>query len=219
MERHLDVELSDLKEKLLLMGRAVESQLQDVWHALTERNSDLAIRVVGNDLYINNLDLEIDEMCLRLLALHHPRAGDLRFITTSMKISAELERMGDLAENIAERAIELNEEPQLKPYIDIPRMAEWTIQMVKECMVAFVNRDADLARKVCRDDDYIDDLTEQLFRELVSFMLEDPRTVTRAARLTFIGKYYERIADHATNIAELVVYLVEGKIIRHMAAE
>jgi phosphate transport system protein len=219
MERHLDVELSDLKKKLLLMGGAVESQLQDVWHALTERNSDLAIRVVGNDLYINNLDLEIDETCLRLLALHHPRAGDLRFITTSMKISAELERMGDLAENIAERAIELNEEPQLKPYIDIPRMAEWTIQMVKECMDAFVNRDADLARKVCRDDDYVDDLTEQLFRELVSFMLEDPRTVTRAARLTFIGKYYERIADHATNIAELVVYLVEGKIIRHMAAE
>lgn len=219
MERHLDVELSDLKKKLLLMGGAVESQLQDAWHALTERNSDLAIRVVGNDLYINNLDLEIDETCLRLLALHHPRAGDLRFITTSMKISAELERMGDLVENIAERAIELNEEPQLKPYIDIPRMAEWTIQMVKACLDAFVNRDADLARKVCRDDDYVDDLTEQLFRELVSFMLEDPRTVTRAARLTFIGKYYERIADHATNIAELVVYLVEGKIIRHMTAE
>lgn len=219
MERHLDVELNDLKEKLLLMGGAVESQLQDVLQALTERNSDLAIRVVGNDLYINNLDLEIDETCLRLLALHHPRAGDLRFITTSMKISAELERMGDLVENIAERAIELNEEPQLKPYIDIPRMARWTIQMVKACLDAFVNRDADLARKVCRDDDYVDDLTEQLFRELVSFMLEDPRTVTRAARLTFIGKYYERIADHATNIAELVVYLVEGKIIRHMTAE
>jgi len=219
MERHLDVELSDLKKKLLLMGGAVESQLQDVLQALTERNWDLAIRVVGNDLYINTLDLEIDETCLRLLALHHPRAGDLRFITTSMKISAELERMGDLVENIAERAIELNEEPQLKPYIDIPRMAEWTIQMVKACLDAFVNRDADLARKVCRDDDYVDDLTEQLFRELVSFMLEDPRTVTRAARLTFVGKYYERIADHATNIAELVVYLVEGKIIRHMTAE
>jgi phosphate transport system protein len=168
---------------------------------------------------INALDVEIDETCLSLLALHHPKAGDLRFITTTMKISAELERMGDLAENIAERAIELNEEPQLKPYIDIPRMAEWTIQMVKECLDAFVNRDAELARKVCRDDDFVDDLTEQLFRELVSFMLEDPRTVTRAARLTFVGKYYERIADHATNIAELVVYLVEGKIIRHMAAE
>lgn len=219
MERHLDVELNDLKEKVLLMGGSVESQLQDVLQALIERNSELAIRVVENDLHVNALDVEIDETCLRLLALHHPTAGDLRFITTTMKISAELERMSDLAENIAERAIELNEEPQLKPYIDIPRMAEWTIQMVKECLDAFVNRDAELARKVCRDDDFVDDLTEQLFRELVSFMLEDPRTITRAARLTFIGKYYERIADHATNVAELVVYLVEGKIIRHMPAE
>jgi len=219
MERHLDVELNDLKNKLLLMGGSVESQLQDVLQSLTERNSDLAIRVVENDLPVNKLDVEIDEDCLRLLALHQPAAGDLRFITTTMKISAELERMSDLAENIAERAIELNKEPQLKPYIDIPRMAELTIQMVKECLDAFVNRDAELARKVCRDDDFVDDLTEQLFRELVSFMLEDPRTITRAVRLTFIGKYYERIADHATNVAELVVYLVEGKIIRHTAAE
>ena len=129
------------------MGGAVESQLQDVWQALTERNSDLAISVVENDLAINQLDVQIDETCLRLLALHHPKAGDLRFITTSMKISTELERMSDLAENIAERAIELNEEPQLKPYIDIPRMAEWTIQMVKECLDAFVNRDVELREK------------------------------------------------------------------------
>ena len=219
MERHLDVELNDLKKKLLLMGGSVESQLQDALQALTERDSDLAIQVVENDLLINALDVEIDETCLRLLALHHPTAGDLRLITTAMKISTELERISDLAENIAERAIELNEEPQLKPYIDIPRMAGWTSRMVKECLDAFVNRDAELARKVCRDDPFVDDLTEQLFRELVSFMLEDSRTITRAARLTFIGKYYERIADHATNIAELVVYLVEGKIIRHLSAE
>jgi phosphate transport system protein len=207
MERHLDVELNEIKKKVLLMGGSVESQLQDVLQALIERNVDLAIRV------------EIDEACLRLLALHHPRAGDLRFITTTMKISSELERMSDLAGNIAERAIELNGEPQLKPYIDIPRMARWTSRMVKECLDAFVNRDAELARKVCRDDGFIDDLTGQLFRELVSFMLEDSRAITRATRLTFIGKYYERIADHATNIAELVVYMVEGKIIRHMAVQ
>lgn len=218
MERYFDVELNDIKKRLLLMGGSVESQLHDVLQALIERNVDLAVRVVENDLLINMLDIEIDEACLRLLALHHPTAGDLRFITTTMKISTELERMSDLAENIAERAIELNGEPQLKPYIDIPRMAEWTSQMVKECLDAFVNRNAELARKVCRDDDFVDGLTEQLFRELVSFMLEDSRTITRATRLTFIGKYYERIADHATNIAELVVYMVEGKIIRHMAA-
>jgi phosphate transport system protein len=219
MERHLDVELNDLKNKLLLMGGSVESQLQDVLQALTERDSNLAIRVVENDLRINRLDLEIDEVCLRLLALYHPRAGDLRYITTAMKISTELERMSDMTENIAERAIELNEEPQLKPYIDIPRMAEWASQMVKECLDAFVNCDVELARKVCRDDPFVDDLMEQLFRELVSFMLEDPSTITRATRLTFIGKYYERIADHATNIAELVVYMVEGKIIRHVVAD
>jgi phosphate transport system protein len=219
MERYFDVELNEIKKKVLLMGGSVESQLQDVLEALTERNVDLAIRVVENDMLINMLDLEIDEACLGLLALHHPTAGDLRFITTAMKISSELERMSDLAENIAERVIELNEEPQLKPYIDIPRMAEWTSRMVKECLDAYVNRDAELARKVCRDDGFVDDLTGQLFRELVSFMLEDSRAITRATRLTFIGKYYERIADHATNIAELVVYMVEGKIIRHMAVQ
>jgi phosphate transport system protein len=219
MERYFDVELNEIKKKVLLMGGSVESQLQDVLQALTERNVDLAIRVVENDMLINMLDLEIDEACLRLLALQHPRAGDLRFITTAMKISTELERMSDLAENIAERVIELNEEPQLKPYIDISRMAEWTSMMVKECLDSYVNRNAELARKVCRDDGFINDLTGQLFRELVSFMLEDSRAITRATRLTFIGKYYERIADHATNIAELVVYMVEGKIIRHMEAQ
>jgi phosphate transport system protein len=219
VERQLEVELRALREKLLLMGGAVEFQLEDVLKALTERDSELAHQVVEFDLSVNKLDVDIDETCLRLLALHQPRGGDLRFITTAMKISAELERISDLAENIAERAIELNREPQLKPYIDIPRMAEWTTRMVKECLDAFMNRDAELARKVCRADDYVDDLTEQLFRELVSFMLEDPETVARAIRLTFIGKYYERIADHATNVGELVVYMVEGKIIRHMTVE
>jgi len=219
MQRFFDTELEDLKKQLLLMGALVESQLQDALHSLIMRDSDLAIRIVEHDVSIDKLDVEIDEACLRLLALHQPAASDLRFITTTMKISTELERMSDLAVNIAERVIELNQEPQLKPYIDIPRMAEWASQMVRECLDAFVNRDAELARKVCRDDDFIDGLTEQLFRELLSFMLEDPRTITRSARLTFIGKYYERIADHATNVAELVVYMVEGKIIRHMATE
>ena len=133
-----------------------------------------------------------------------------------MKISTELERMSDISENISERVIELNEEPQLKPYIDIPRMANWTMMMVRESLDAFVRSDAALARKVCADDDFVDNLTHQLFRELLSFMIENPATITRAIRLTFIGKSLERIADHATNIAELVIYMVEGKIIRHM---
>ena len=215
MLRHFDEELGALKQKLLLMGGLVESQISGSLRALIERDSDLAQQIIVNDHRVNALDVEVDEDCLRLLALHQPTAGDLRFVTTAMKISTELERMSDLAENIAERAVELNEEPQLKPYIDIPRMANWALRMVKESLDAFVNRDARLARKVCTDDDFVDDLTEQLFRELLSFMIENPQTISRAIRLTFVAKYIERIADHATNVAELVVYLVEGKIIRH----
>jgi len=215
MIRHFDEELKDLKEKILRMGGLVEEQIRGAIRALAERDSALARQIIDNDLRVNAMDVEVDEDCLRLLALHQPAARDLRFVTTTMKISTELERMSDLAENICERAIELNEEPQLKPYIDLPRMANWTLRMVKDSLDAFVNQDTVLARKVCADDDFVDDLTEQLFRELLSFMIEDPRTITRAIRLTFIGKYIERIADHATNMAELVVYLVEGKIIRH----
>jgi phosphate transport system protein len=219
MQRHFDEELTRLKHKIIAMGALVESQIQGALRALTERDSALARQIISNDPRVNAMDVEVDEECLRLLALHQPAASDLRFVTTAMKISTELERMSDLAENICERAIELNEEPQLKPYIDIPRMAHWSMQMVKESLDAFVNRDAVLARKVCADDDFIDKLTEQLFRELLSFMIENPQTISRAIRLTFISKYLERIADHATNIAELVVYMVEGKIIRHITLE
>jgi phosphate transport system protein len=217
MQRHFDEELKTLKEKILRMGAMVEEQIANAIKALVERDSDLAREVIANDHRVNAMDVEIDEDCLRLIALHQPMAGDLRFLTTAMKISTELERMSDLAENVSERAIELNEEPQLKPYIDIPRMAEHTQRMVKEALDAFVNRDAELARKVCNDDDFVDNLTHQLFRELLTYMIEDPHTITRAVRITFIAKYLERIADHSTNIAELVVYLVEGKIIRHTA--
>ncbi len=215
MHRHFDDELKSLKDKILRMGGLAEEQVRGALRALIERDSDLARKIIENDRQVNSLDVEVDEDCLRLLALQQPTARDLRFITTAMKISTELERISDLAENICERAIELNEEPQLKPYIDIPRMANWSLQMVKEALDAFVAGDAAMARKVCADDDFVDDLTHQLFRELLSFMLENPKTITRAIRITFIAKYLERIADHATNVAELVVYMVEGKIIRH----
>lgn len=215
MHRHFDDELKDLKAKLLRMGGMVEDQIQGALRALVERDSRLAREIIENDRQVNTLDVEVDEDCLRLLALQQPTARDLRLITTAMKISTELERMSDLAENVCERAIELNEEPQLKPYIDIPRMANWALQMVREALDAFVMSDPALARKVTADDDFIDDLTQQLFRELLSFMIENPQTITRAIRITFIAKYLERIADHATNVAELVVYMVEGKIIRH----
>lgn len=217
MQRHLDEELARINEQILRMGGLVEQQIQEAMQALVERDSEMARRIIANDKVINALDVEIDENCIRVLALQQPTAGDLRFVTTAMKLSTELERMSDLAENIAERAIELNEEPQIKPYLDLPRMAHWTQRMVRESLDAFVRRDAALARKVCADDDFVDDLTEQLFRELLSFMIENPNTIARAIRLTFIGKYIERIADHATNMAELVVYMVEGTIIRHTA--
>jgi phosphate transport system protein len=217
MQRHFDQELAQLKDVLLRMGALVEHQIQQALQALVERDSDLAAAVIERDHEVNALDVEIDDTCIKLLALHQPTARDLRFVTTAMKISSELERMGDLADHIAERALELNTEPQLKPYIDIPRMANWTMRMVKECLGAFVKSDSAMARKVCADDDFVDDVNEQLFRELLSFMLENPATITRSIRLTFVAKSLERIADHATNISELVVYMVEGKNIRHVA--
>ena len=216
MQRHIDQELADLKSQILRMGGLVESQIEGSIKALVDRDVDLASRIIERDTLVNTMDVEIDENCMRLLALQAPAARDLRFVTTAMKISTELERMSDISENISERVIELNEEPQLKPYIDIPRMANWTMQMVRESLDAFVRSDSTQARKVCADDDFVDNLTHQLFRELLSFMIENPGTITRAIRLTFIGKSLERIADHATNIAELVIYMVEGKIIRHM---
>jgi len=213
--RHFDEELTALKERIMRMGALVETQVANAIKALVDRNADVARKVIETDHQVNAYDVEIDEECIRLIALRQPAASDLRFITTAMKISTDLERMSDLAEDICERALELSEEPLLKPYIDIPRMGDHARMMLKEALDAFVNRNADLARKVCRDDDLVDDLTRQVFRELVSYMMEDPQTITRAIRITFVAKYIERIADHATNVAEMVVYLVEGKIIRH----
>lgn len=213
--RHFEEELTRLKEKILKMGALVEAQIASSIKALVERDTALAKQTIQNDHQVNAMDVEIDEECIRLLALYQPAARDLRFITTAMKITTDLERMSDLSEDICERAIELAEEPLLKPYIDIPRMAEAAQKMVRETLDAFVNKDAALARKVCSEDQFIDDLTHQIFRELLSYMAEDQTTITRAIRISFVSKYIERIGDHATNIAEMVVYLVEGKIIRH----
>ncbi|MFQ5597482.1 MAG: phosphate signaling complex protein PhoU [Nitrospiria bacterium] len=215
MARHFEEELIGLKEKILKMGALVESQIANSIKCLVETDLTLAKQTIENDHLVNALDVAIDEECIRLLALYQPAAGDLRFITTAMKITTDLERMSDLSEDICERSIELSQEPLLKPYIDIPRMAEAAQKMVRETLDAFVNKDAALARKVCADDIFIDNLTEQIFRELVSYMVEDSTTITRAIRISFVSKYIERIGDHATNIAEMVVYLVEGKIIRH----
>jgi len=216
MGKILEKELQELKAKLLRMGALVEKQLESSVKSLVERDNILAATVIDEDHEVNRLEVEIDEDCIRLLALRQPEASDLRFVTTAMKIVTDIERMGDLAVDISERALELNDEPILKPYIDIPRMARAARQMLNDSLDAFVNRDSELARKVTQADDYVDELNHQIFRELVTFMIEDPHTITRAIRISYISKYLERIADHATNIAEMVVYLVEGKIIRHM---
>jgi phosphate transport system protein len=186
--------------------------------ALLERDDVMAQEVIERDRQVNTYDVEVDEQCVSLLALHQPAAGDLRFITTAMKIVTDLERIGDQAVNIAQRVLELNREPQLKPYIDLPRMAEKAQRMVKESLDAFVARDTALARQVCGEDAEVDALKEQIFRELLTFMMEDPRTIPRAIRVILISRFMERVADHATNIAEMVVYLVEGKMVRHTLA-
>lgn len=210
-----DLELKELKEKLLHEGGLVEKAINNAIKALLERNSELATKVIEDDPTINSIEVEIDEFCLKLLALRQPAARDLRFITTAIKINYDLERIGDMAVNICERVQELNQEPQLKPYIDLPMMAETVQLMLKESLDAFVKEDVALARKVTRDDKKVDQFLDQIFRELLTYMMQDMRTISRATRVLFISKYLERMADHAVNIAELVIFLVEGKIIRH----
>src|SRR5258705_2261140 len=218
MQRHFHEELEALKQTLLAMGGLVEDQIRRVMRALLERDDVIAQEVIDRDRQVNAYDIEVDEQCVNLLALHQPAAGDLRFITTAMKIVTDLERIGDQAVNIAQRALELNREPQLKPYIDLPRMADKAQRIVKESLDAFVARDTALARQVCAEDAEVDALKEQIFRELLTFMMEDPRTVSRSIRVILISRFLERVADHATNIAEMVIYLVEGKMVRHTLA-
>ena len=218
MQRHFHEELEALKQTLLAMGGLVEDQIRRVMRALLERDGALAQEVIDRDARVNAYDVEVDEKCVELLALHQPAAGDLRFITTAMKIVTDLERIGDQAVNIAQRSLELNAEPQLKPYIDLPAMAERAQRMVKESLDAFVARDTELARQVCGEDAAVDALKEQVFRELLTFMMADPRTIPRAIRLILISRFLERVADHATNIAEMVIYMVDSKMVRHTLA-
>jgi phosphate transport system protein len=218
MQRHFHEELDALKQTLLAMGGLVEDQIRRVMRALVERDDDQARDVIARDREVNTYENEIDEKCVELLALHQPTAGDLRFLTTAMKIVTDLERIGDQAVNIAQRALELNTEPQLKPYIDLPRMAEMAQAMVKESLDAFVARDTTLARRVRAADEAVDAINHQIFRELLTYMMSDPTTIPRAIRLILVARFLERVADHATNIAEMVVFLVESRMVRHTVA-
>jgi len=215
-DRAYESQLGKLRSCLLEMGGLVEDQIAQAVRSLTERNPVLAHATVARDHTVNRLDVEIDELSMKLIALHQPAARDLRLITTALKITTDLERIGDLATHIAERAIELVAEPPLKPYVDIPRMAELASSMVHRSLDAFVREDIDLALQVCGSDDTIDGLHDQLLEELLSLMVEDPQAISRIMRLLFVSKYLERIGDHATNIAEMVIFLVKGTSIRHM---
>ena len=215
ISKFYDAELNEIREKLLEMGGKVEMMISNAMKSLVERDSKLAEQTIEFDHEINHLEVEIDEKCLQVLATRQPTARDLRFITLALKIVTDLERIGDQCAAVAKRALELNREPPLKPYIDLPRMAHWASVMVKEALDAFVRYDDELALKVCNDDQFVDDLNEQIQRELITFMMEEPETISRAIRINYISKCIERIADHATNIAEMVIFMVKGKDIRH----
>jgi phosphate transport system protein len=215
MERLFDEELKNLKEKLLRMAGLVEESVELAIEAIKDRKDELSQAILKNEERINLLDVEVDETCLRLMALRQPMAGDLRFITSAMKIDSELERMGDLAVNIAEQALILNKLPPLKPLLDIPRMARQAQAMVRDSINAFVNQDEALARSVCERDDEVDALDDQIFRELLTYMMEDAANISRAVALILVSRNLERMADHATNIGEDVIYLAKGKTIKH----
>jgi len=219
IDRPFDEELKSFKEKLLEMASRAEEQIGLAVRGLKDRKVEMACEVLEKEEVINRLDIEIDQMSMRLLALRQPMATDLRFITSAMKIGGDLERIGDLAVNIAERTMDLLKHPELKPLIDIPRMAELARKMVRDALNAFVNGDADLAQDVCQRDDQVDQLNDQIFRELLTFMMADPTTIPRAVDLILVGRHLERIADHATNIGEDVIYMVKGKTIKHHVEE
>ena len=212
---HYEMELQEIKDGLIYLGALTEKAIQTAMQSLTERNSDLAHRIIKDDDEIDKLDSELEERCIRILALRQPTAIDLRFITTAIKITGHLERIGDMAVNIAEKAIQMNEEPQLKPYIDLPRMANLVGEMIKNSLDSFIRNDLEMAEEVRRTEQITDDLNEQIFRELLTFMMEDSKSIHRALLIMQVSKNLERIADHAKGIADMVTYMVTGECVRH----
>ncbi len=220
MKRHtvtaFEQELEQIQQGILRMGGLVEDAIGRAMRSLVDRDEALAKATIERDHLVNRYEVEIDQECLRVLALRNPTAVDLRLIITGLKISTDLERIGDLAVNMCERSLELIQVPPLKPLIDLPRMAEITQAMVRASLDAYIKRDADQAQEVCRRDDEVDQLNDQVNRELLTYMMENPTTIGRAMALSMVSRYLERIADHATNISEMVIYLVKGHDIRHM---
>jgi phosphate transport system protein len=219
MERHFDDELAELKQRLLLMGNRVEEIVAKAVKALEDRDSELAREVLRDDPGIDAFEIELEDRCLNLLALRQPMATDLRFITSSIKITNDLERMGDHAVNIAESGLKLLTEPPLKRLVRIPRMASRAVEMMRGSLDSFVNRDSARARAILQSDDEVDQLKGQVIRDLLSQMIEDPGTITRAMELILVSRNLERIADLSTNIAEEVIFIAEARVVKHHAED
>src|SRR5437867_1611348 len=218
MEHHFDLELNELKQKLLAMASHAEAAVNDAMRALAERDYDLALRVKANDRLLDEFEIEVDDLAIHLLA-KAPLASDLRLITIAMKISQNLERVGDEAAKIANRARNLSQEPALKLDLEIPKMANLALEMLKTALDAFVNHDPTAARAVIPRDKEVDALNKEIYRQLANHMITSPETITRCLNLMVAAKSLERIADHATNVAEEVVYLCEAQDIRHTATQ
>ena len=215
MKKHYTGQLADIREMVLRMGGLAEQMTRRVIHALVRRDAGILAEVRAMESQVNLLHVEIDEACLELIALRQPAAADLRFITAAMKIIVDMERIGDQAINIVERAESLLAVPPVKPLIDIPRMADIAQEMLKASLDAYVNGDDNLAYQTILKDDEVDQLKDQVFRELLTFMMSDPTTIPRAMDLILVSRHIERIADHATNICEDVIFMVKGKDVRH----
>ncbi|MBN1830233.1 MAG: phosphate signaling complex protein PhoU [Deltaproteobacteria bacterium] len=210
-----DKELTKLRENLMYLGALVDRAVANAMKAIVDRDSDLARQVIADDDAVDRLDEVTEELSIRLLALRQPAASDLRFITTAIKTNGHLERIGDIAAKIAEKCLLLNQETPLKPYIDLPRMAEISRSMMHRSLEAMIKEDVALACEVRRDDEIVDSLNEQIFRELITFMMEDAKTITRALLVMQVSKNMERISDHAKSIADMVIFMVTGKNVRH----
>lgn len=218
MDKHIrpfDRDLDGLKNKLVRMATLTETMLDNVIAELVQRDDRLAEKVLEHELELNRLEIEIDDMAHTMLATQQPVASDLRFLIAASKINSDLERMGDLVININENVHTLNRQPPLKPLIDIPRMADITRQMVRQSIDAFVHGDVARAQSVIQMDDEVDNLKDQVFRELLTYMLSDARTIERALALILISRHIERTADHAVNIAQDVIYMIQGRDVRH----
>ena len=215
MDRHFDEELKSLKEKIVRMSTLAQEMIECSIYALKDRKQELIDEVMKKEKAVNELQIDIDDYAFKLIALHQPAASDLRFIVSAIKINADVERIGDLAVNIVERVTDLLKEAPLKPLIDLPKMAMIAQGMVKDAITAFINRDSELGNAVCRRDDEVDDLNNAIFHELYGYMTSDVKNINRAIDLILVARHLERIADHATNIGEDVIYIVKGCDVRH----